>query len=436
LENRPHTVAFDKEKCVGCTDCTKACPTRAIRVRDGLATAMWELCIDCGECVRVCRYDAAISLTSSPTEVEKFKYKIAMPSPVLYTQFGRQVHPDKVLQALKMIGFDDVYDETWMCEMVSAAIDTYLTECRGPWPRISTACPAIMRLITIRYPDLVEHFIPIIAPRELAARDLKRKKAVELGLAEEEIGVFHITPCSAKAEAINDPLEVTYSHLNGAISIREVFGPIAKALKTIDHVDVEHSFSPIGIGWAMSGGEIAGMRNENVLPVHGVRKTLEVLDRIDSRQFRNVDFLEMYLCPDGCISGPLTVAGRYEAQHTLALLIRHVASQSHVKEEKVRSLYREHYFAFEREIKTRPIQPLAATITEGAAKAKERTAIFEQLPKKDCAACGAPDCKTFADDVIRGRATLSECVFVRLKELEEAATRKPSTTTRRVTADK
>lgn len=425
LEKRIHTVAFDKEKCIGCVDCVKACPTRAIRVRDGMATAMWELCIDCGECVRVCHYDAALSLTSSPAELKKFKYKIAMPSPVLYTQFGRQVHPDRVLQALKMIGFDDVYDETWMCEMVSAAIDTYLTECSGPWPRISTTCPAVMRLITIRYPDLVEHLIPIIAPRELAARDLKRKKAAQLSLAEDDIGIFHITPCSAKSEAINDPLELASSHLDGAISIREVFGPISKALKEIDRVELEHSFSPIGMDWAMGGGEIAGMRNENVLAVNGARQTLEVLDRIDSRQFRNVDFLEILLCPDGCISGPLTIAGRYEAQHTLALLIQHVASQSRVKEEKVRSLYREHYFAFEREIKTRPVQPLGPTITEGAAKAREKLAILGQLPKKDCAACGAPDCRTFADDVIRGRAKMSDCVFVRLEELGETIARAP-----------
>lgn len=427
LETRPHTVEFDKEKCVGCVDCTKACPTRAIRVKDGMVTVMWELCIDCGECVRVCRYDAAISLTSSPAEAEKFKYKIAMPSPVLYTQFGRKVHPDRVLQALKNIGFDDVYDETWMCEMVSAAMDAYLTECTGPWPRISSTCPAVMRLIAIRYPDLVEHLIPILAPRELAARDLKRKKAAELDLNEEDIGIFHITPCSAKAEAINDPLEVTYSHLNGAISIREVFGPISKALKEIDRVDIEHNFSPIGIGWAIAGGEITGMRNQNVLAVHGAPQTLEVLDRIDSRQFRNVDFLEIMLCPDGCISGPLTVAGRYEAQHTVSLLIQHVASKSHVKEEKVRHLFREHYFAFEREIKTRPVQPLAATISEGAAKAKEKIEIYERLPKKDCAACGAPDCKTFADDVIRGRAEVSECIFILLDELKEKAAAKPRT---------
>jgi len=429
LEKRPHTVAFDKEKCVGCVDCSKACPTRCIRVKDGVADAIWELCIDCGECVRVCRYDAAISLTSSPTELEKFKYKIAMPSPVLYSQFGRHVHPDKILQALKHIGFDDVYDETWMCEMVSSAIDTYLTECKGPWPRISTTCPAVMRLITIRYPDLVEHLIPILAPRELAARDIKRKKAIELEIPEEDIGIFHITPCSAKAEAINDPLEVTYSHLNGAISIREVFGPISKALKQIDDVDITYSYSPIGMSWAMAGGEINGMRNQNVLAVHGAAQTLEVLDRIDSRQFRNVDFLEIMLCPDGCISGPLTIAGRYEAQHTITLHIKNVAFQSRVKEEKVRNLFQDHYFAFERAIKTRPVQPLAPTLKEGAAKAKEKQIILERLPKKDCAACGAPDCKTFADDVIRGHAQISECVFIKIEELKkEAKTPKPRTT--------
>ena len=50
-----HSVTLDSEKCKGCTNCIKHCPTEAIRVRDGKARIIKERCIDCGECIRYAR---------------------------------------------------------------------------------------------------------------------------------------------------------------------------------------------------------------------------------------------------------------------------------------------------------------------------------------------------------------------------------------------
>ena len=47
-----HSVTLDKDKCLGCTNCIKRCPTEAIRVREGKAQIISERCIDCGECQR------------------------------------------------------------------------------------------------------------------------------------------------------------------------------------------------------------------------------------------------------------------------------------------------------------------------------------------------------------------------------------------------
>ena len=48
-----HSVTLDLERCKGCTNCIKRCPTEAIRVRDGHAIILEDRCIDCGECIRV-----------------------------------------------------------------------------------------------------------------------------------------------------------------------------------------------------------------------------------------------------------------------------------------------------------------------------------------------------------------------------------------------
>ena len=53
-----HSVTLEKDKCVGCTNCIKRCPTEAIRVRDGKAQIISERCIYCVESILVCPHHA------------------------------------------------------------------------------------------------------------------------------------------------------------------------------------------------------------------------------------------------------------------------------------------------------------------------------------------------------------------------------------------
>ncbi|MCK7493482.1 MAG: hypothetical protein MZW92_20480 [Comamonadaceae bacterium] len=83
-------------------------------------------------------------------------------------------------------------------------------------------------------------------------------------------------------------------------------------------------------------------------------------------------------------------------------------------------LLREHFFAFEDEIRARPVQPLGRDLREADRAAEgARRAHPARLPGKDCGACGAPDCATLAEDVVRGEATLDDCVFVQIGRLED-----------------
>ena len=87
METYFHSVRLDKDKCRGCTNCLKRCPTEAIRVRNGKAIIVKERCIDCGECIRVCPHHAKYANRDSLEQINNYKYKIALPAPALYGQF-------------------------------------------------------------------------------------------------------------------------------------------------------------------------------------------------------------------------------------------------------------------------------------------------------------------------------------------------------------
>lgn len=411
------SVLFDHDKCVACVACTQACPTRAIRVRDSRVALRGDLCISCGECIRACPHDAVSAWTSSPSDLKRFDFTVAIPSTTLFSQFGPDVEPGRVLRALGSLGFDAAFDMTWMCEMVGGAVDTFLSECEDPWPKISATCPAIIRLIQIRYPDLLPHLVPVETPRELAAKWARRKYAAERRMPPDRIGVFYITPCSAIMQSIVAPVGLEESYLDGAFSVSEIYGPLRQALREGDGAEASSRFSGRGLGWAIAGGETSTLRNANTLAVSGVGDVTYVFDRIESGKFRSVDYLEAYICPDGCVSGPLLVEGRWAAKRTVREIARRFPARGGIQEEKVRELFRAHFFDLEEEIKARAVKPLAKDLGQAVRLHREREALLARLPRKDCAACGAPNCETLAADVTAGEASIDDCVFVRLERL-------------------
>jgi len=419
VPEQQHSIQIEERKCVGCVACMKACPTKAIRVRNGKAHIIGERCIDCGECFRVCPHGAVTPLTTSTSDLKRFKMTIALPSPVLYSQFGHHVMPNEILLALKKVGFNYVFDEAWLCEMVSAAIEEYLESEPGPRPLISLTCPAVVRLISMRYPNLCPLIIPIDAPREVAAKRYRAIKADKHGLSPNEIGVIHITPCPAKMISINRPLGTDKSHLDGAISIRDIYGSLLSVLKDIDEDMIVQQSSGVGIGWAMTGGEISGLERDNCLAVSGVQDVIAILDAVEAGKLKGIDYLECLMCPDGCVGGPLTVDNRHLAKGKTAALVKMFGEKTRVSREMVRRQFKDGFFSLKKRLEPKPLRPLDPDPGKAIEKVRERQEIIKRLPGKDCGACGAPDCRTLAEDVVLGHASLDDCVFIRQKELKD-----------------
>ena len=407
-----HSIVRNRSLCKACVACSKICPTKAIRVYNNYVEVNPELCIDCGECIRACKSNAVFAKTSSQSDLKKYKYTVAMPSTVIYGQFGPKIHPSTVLHAFRQIGFSAAYDMSLIKEMISHVYDTYLSEAKEPWPKISVNCPAIVRLIQIRYPDLIPHLIGVETPREIAAKLLRKKLSVELNLEQHEIGIFYITPCSAIVQSIEKPVGLEQSYIDGAFSMNELYPSLLKAVKDSGFINEDEEFSPKGILWAMSGGEIAGMKNINTLAIDDVHEITYVFDRIESGKFSSTDYIEAYICPGGCVGGPLVMEERYLTERNLHRVIERISAKGSIQEDKVRSLFRQHLFDFEEQIKSRAVKPLGKDLKQAIALKKEKSIVLEQLAKKNCAACGAPDCETFAEDVASGRITIDRCVFI------------------------
>ena len=142
-----HSVTLDKSLCKGCINCIKRCPTQAIRVRNGKAQIIKEFCIDCGECIRVCPHHAKKAIYDPLDIMNKFKYTVALPAPSFYGQFNNLDDVNIILRALKLMGFDDVYEVSGAAEIVSELTRQYIEKNKDKTPFISTACPSVLRLI-------------------------------------------------------------------------------------------------------------------------------------------------------------------------------------------------------------------------------------------------------------------------------------------------
>jgi hypothetical protein len=395
----------------------RACPTQAIRVRNGKATIIEEKCIDCGECITVCPHDAIIPLTDPIGELVKFRHTVALPSPGLHSQFGNEILPKRILTSLKKLGFDDAFDLSLTCGGISFAIQEYLREYTGPRPLISIACPTVVRLIQVKYPALIEQLIPIDLPREVAARELKRNKSKQLGLKESEIGIFYITPCPAKMISIKQPAEKGRSYMDGAISISDIYGPLLSALEDVEKETYRKDLEDIcilGMGWAIVGGICQTLRLKNSLAVSGLGEIIKVFDDIETGKLRNIDFIEAYSCPQGCVGGSLTVENIYTSHNKILKLIEtleyeQIKACPDIRE--VRKRYKQNYFFIDGKFEPRPLKPLDKDLAKAIMKRKEKENIYESLPKIDCGVCGAPTCLAFAEDIVKGEAELIDCIF-------------------------
>lgn len=411
-----HSVVLEEDKCCGCTNCIKRCPTEAIRVRDGKAHIITERCIDCGECIRVCPHHAKKARSDSIEEIEKFKYKIAIPAPALFGQFNNMDDIDIVLNGLLKLGFDSVYEVSRGAELVSQATRQLIRGNKLKYPIISSACPAVVRLIKQRFPDLCENVMPMKAPMEVSAMLAKKYAMEETGLPMEDIGAFFITPCPAKVTEINRPMDVNKrSYCDGAIAISKIYPKLTSAMDKLTSIEPLANSGVIGVGWATSGGESAAMLGDRYLAADGIENVIRVLEELEDERIRNVDFVELNACTGGCVGGVLTVENPYVAQARIHTLRKYLpVSQNHLKDGVSDKMMWDKPLEYDENVLS-----LDKNINKAMEMMEQIEKIEASLPGLDCGSCGAPSCHAMAEDIVKGSAKETECIFKLREQIQQ-----------------
>ena len=405
-----HSVYLDTPKCNGCTTCLKHCPTEAIRIRDNHAVINGDRCIDCGECIRVCPHSAKKAKCQKLADMDRFKWKIALPAPTLYGQFDNLDDVDYVLDGLLKIGFDDVFEVSAAAELVTAYTRNYLKKEDVKKPLISSACPAVMRLICLRFPSLKENIIPLLPPMEVAA-NLARQRALKEHpeLKPEDIGVCFISPCPAKMSYVRNGFANYKSSVDVVVSIKDVYFQLISKMKFGDDIKSLSSSGMIGIGWASSGGEATAIFNDSYLAADGIDNCNRVLDQIENGNIPPLEFIELNACIGGCVGGVLTIQNPFIAKARLQGLRRYLpVSQNFVSkddEQLPEDVLFDDFPVY------KPISRLSDSMSESMRMMSKIQQLKSELPGIDCGSCGAPNCRAFAEDVVKGQTDLANCLI-------------------------
>ena len=398
MEKTPffHALKIDEDTCIGCSRCMKICPTEALRVRDGKAVLMPDRCIDCGNCFKVCPTRSIYIEQDDFEDIFNFPIRVALVPAVFMGQFPNEITVSRIYGILKDLGFTHIIEAESSIPVYTAAKKKYAAENPDIKPLISTFCPAIVRLIQVKFPGLTENLIPLRAPIDITAMYIRRKIKEEMELKDDQIGIFYITPCAAKIAAVKNPVGEEKSLVDGVINMDSLYNRVYHEIKKQGHGYKEQKLpvsqlSADGVLTSLTNGERRLSDAHHSYSIDEIHNVIEFLEKVENEEIEDVDFLELRACDQSCRERKGEQTKDHELEEERNYLMRHM---------KVG------------EIKPRSMLVLDDNIAVALEKMKKIDEYRARLPQTDCGICGAPTCDALARDIVCDNAELTDCVFI------------------------
>ncbi len=403
-------LEFKPVQCKDCYRCLRECPVKAINIKDHHAQIIEEHCILCGHCTKVCPQKAKIEHSELPVVRELLKSGAKMAATVAPSFISSLGQEDFTILriALAKLGFAMAEETAVGAQAVTEEYKRILAN--GEMKNfITSACPAACRLIQMYYPKALPYLAPVDSPMVAHAKMLRRN--------DPSLKVVFIGPCIAKKR------EADEHGIDAVLTFEELlqlFEENGIDMQNINHLAV--TADNAGANRAKAYPATQGIiRSFDALPqgyrylaVDGIDRLTEVLENIESLDHT---FIEMNVCPGGCINGPCAIGiegGVMKAEADInAYVEREMASRKHTPAPEVGvSLAYAHPRL---RSKSRP-----ATEKE-IEDVMHRTGKFTKADELDCGACGYRTCREKAWAVVNGYADIDICLPYMRKRAESLA---------------
>ena len=372
-DDSSYSILLDFNKCVGCTLCAQACATISgqnileCERRKKSHTASGKLlvdtpCISCGQCSLVCAISAITEHYNKDEVTQVLKNKQGK---IVVCQFAPAVRINmaealgvevgaistgKIVTALKLLGFDYIFDTTFSADMTIVEEATeFIKRFNDPdavLPMFTSCCPAWINYIEKSRPDLIPHLSTCRSPISMLSSVIKNIFPKKIGVDKEKIYNVAIVPCTAKKDEIKRPQ--LNNETDAAITSRELALMIKEAgidFENLEESELDTIYSKYTGGGALfcaTGGvmesalrsaykfitgkdmvplklkAVRGYENKiktasidingvriNVAVAHGMKNAMELIEKIENKEegFDNIHFVEVMACPGGCVIG-------------------------------------------------------------------------------------------------------------------------------------
>lgn len=424
-----HALKFRKEVCIGCSHCMNVCPTQAIRIREGKAELTDNFCVDCGKCYRACPVGAIIVEQDDFRKIFEYQIRVALIPSTLLAQFPEDISLMQVSSVLLSLGFTHVYEVDHGVEILKDRMIQYMEEHKDIRPVISTFCPAIVRLIQVRFPTLTDHLMLLKAPLDVAAL-YYHNMLVDQGNDPKHIGIFYVTPCAAKIAAVKSPVGEPDSPITGVINMDFIFNKVYTSVKqgfvgkNTCELPILDPLKPTGIMWSATDGEASAMPGRT-LAIDEINNVIEFLEQMENEETDDIDFLELRACDQSCAGGILTSTNRFYALDRMrkrAARSRRKQLENNLRYTQPGPIVRYKEKLLDNitvgEIQPRSMEKLDEDIAQAMKKMKKVHEIMDILPYVDCGLCGSPKCSSLAEDIVQGQARIEQCIYIQ-KRLEK-----------------
>lgn len=396
-------ITTNLARCRDCYRCVRICPVKAVRVQNGQAQIVPELCIACGSCVRECPQKAKVVRDDRPVikaAMQEGRRVVASVAPSAPAYFGIEEF-GQLRQALLEIGFTDAFETAFGAQMVGPAHREHVEHDREHWPIIGSSCPVVVNMVERYYPSLLTHLAPIVSPMVAHGRYLKQQ-------AGNDALVVFIGPCIAKKEELRDPA------LAGAVDAALTFAELEEWLDadkvTIPEPTIALSPAPQTNArlFPVEGGLVGtakmntDMLSNSVIATSGIDACRDVLDSICTGEL-TVSLVELMACEGGCINGPVMSAKcgpSLARQKLLAYAARRQPQPLPSPEEQP---------VLERTFTDRSIE-MPEFSEERIREVMRQVDKYTPEDELNCGACGYPSCRDKAIATLRGMAEVTMCI--------------------------